>query len=73
MPTCHGQRPANAVEVEFVAGYGDASSVPDALKQGLLLWIKLMVADRNWLFELGEPTPGLIEFNRHDVPSPVVS
>jgi hypothetical protein len=68
-----GLRPANAVEIEFVAGYGDASTVPDALKQGMLLWIKLLVADRNWLFEQGESTAGLIEFNRIDVPPPVVS
>lgn len=68
-----GLRPASAVEVEFAAGYGDASAVPDALKQGMLWWIKLLVADRNWLFELGEPTPGLIEFNRSDLPQPVVS
>jgi uncharacterized phiE125 gp8 family phage protein len=68
-----GLRPANSVEIEFVAGYGDASAVPDALKQGLLLWIKLLYADRNWLFELGESTAGLIEFNRSDVPPPVAS
>ncbi len=68
-----GLRPANAVEIEFVAGYGDASAVPDALKQGMLLWIKLLVADRNWLFELGESTAGLIEFNRNDVPPQVAS
>jgi uncharacterized phiE125 gp8 family phage protein len=68
-----GLRPANAVEIEFLAGYGDASAVPDALKQGMLLWIKLLYADRNWLFELGESTAGLIEFNRGDVPPSVVS
>lgn len=68
-----GLRPANAIEIEFVAGYGEASAVPDALKQGMLLWIKLLYADRNWLFELGESTAGLIEFNRGDVPPPVVS
>lgn len=68
-----GLRQANAIEIEFVAGYGDASAVPDALKQGMLLWIKLLYADRNWLFELGESTAGLIEFNRSDVPPPVVS
>ena len=66
-------RPANAVEIEFVAGYGDASAVPAALKQGMLLWIKLLYADRNWLFEQGESTAGLLEFNHCDVPSPVVS
>ena len=66
-------RPANSVEIEFVAGYGDASAVPAALKQGMLLWIKLLYADRNWLLEQGESTAGLIEFNRSDIPSPVVS
>ena len=68
-----GLRPANAVEIEFLAGYGDASAVPDALKQGMLLWIKLLYGDRNWLFELGESTAGLIEFNRSNVPPPVAS
>lgn len=68
-----GLRPANAVEIEFIAGYGEASAVPDALKQGMLLWIKLLYADRNWLFEQGESTAGLVEFNRSDVPPPVVS
>ncbi|NIQ97538.1 MAG: hypothetical protein GWN87_27705 [Desulfuromonadales bacterium] len=68
-----GLRPANGVEIEFVAGYGDAASVPDALKQGLLLWIKGLYANRNWLFELGESIPGLAEFNQHDVPPPVAS
>lgn len=68
-----GLRPANALEIEFVAGYGDASAVPDALKQGMLLWIKLLAADRNWLFELGESTAGLIEFNRSDLPPQVIS
>ena len=68
-----GLRPANAVEIEFVAGYGNASAVPDALKQGMLLWVKLLVADRNWLFEQGESTAGLIEFNQHDVPPQVAS
>ncbi len=66
-------RSVNAVEIEFAAGYGDASAVPDALKQGMLLWIKLLYADKNWLFELGESTAGLIEFNYSDVPPPVVS
>ena len=68
-----GLRPANSVEIEFIAGYGDASAVPGALKQGILIWIKLLYADRNWLFELGESTAGLIEFNRSDVPTPVAS
>lgn len=68
-----GLRPANAVEIEFVAGYGDASAVPDALKQGMLLWVKLLYGDRNWLFELGESTAGLVEFNRQDIPQPVTS
>ena len=68
-----GLRPANAVEIEFIAGYGEASAVPDALKQGMLLWIKLLYANRNWLFEQGESTAGLIEFNRDDVPPPVAS
>jgi len=66
-----GLRSVNAVEIEFVAGYGNASAVPDAIKQGILLWIKLLFADKSKLFESDESTPGLAEINRVPIP-PVV-
>lgn len=66
-------RPVNGVEIEFVAGYGAAVDVPDALKQGLLLWIKLLYSDKAWLFETDRSVPGLIELNRHQVPPQVAS
>ncbi len=68
-----GLREANAVEVEFVAGFGSAALVPDLLKQGMLLWIKLLYADKKWLFESGEPISGLLEFNRNALPAQVES
>ncbi len=66
-------RSVNAVEIQFVAGYGDASSVPDALKQGMLLWIKLLFADKGKLFESDESTAGLVELNREPLPPQVQS
>ena len=39
-----GLRSVNAVEIEFTAGYGTATDVPEAIKQGILLWIKLLFA-----------------------------
>jgi uncharacterized phiE125 gp8 family phage protein len=63
-------RTVNAVEIEFSAGYGSAVDVPDAIKQGILLWIKLLFADKSKLFESDESTSGLAEFNR--VPIPLV-
>ena len=66
-----GLRPVNAVEIEFSAGYGNASDVPDSIKQGVLLWIKLLFADKSKLFESDESTPGLAEINRVPIP-PVV-
>lgn len=65
-----GLRGINGVEIEFVAGYGDASAVPEPIKQGMLLWIKFLFADKSKLFESDESTPGLLEVNR--VPIPVV-
>ncbi len=64
-------RSVNAVEIEFAAGYGNASDVPDSIKQGILLWIKLLFADKSKLFESDESTPGLAEINRAPIP-PVV-
>jgi len=66
-----GLRFINAVEIEFTAGYGNATDVPDAIKQGILLWIKLLFADKSKLFESDESTPGLAEINRTPIP-PVV-
>lgn len=66
-------RPVNGIEIEFVAGYGAASAVPDALKQGMLLWIKLLYSDKAWLFETDRSVPGLIELNRNQVPPQVAS
>lgn len=64
-------RNANPVEVEYVAGYGDAADVPEALRQGMLLWLRLLYADKTWLFDSGAPVPGLPGFNREDLPLPV--
>lgn len=64
-------RIARSIEIEFVAGYGDAADVPAALRQGMLLWIRLLYADKTWLFESGAPVPGLPEFNRDELPLPV--
>lgn len=63
-------RAVNAVEIEFSAGYGSADAVPDSIKQGILLWMKLLFADKSKLFESDESTSGLADFNR--VPIPLV-
>lgn len=65
-----GLRGVNAVEIEFVAGFGNAADVPESIKQGMLLWVKLLFTDKSKLFESDESTPGLIEINR--VPLPAV-
>ncbi len=66
-------RPVNGIEIEFLAGYGAASAVPDSLKQGMLLWIKLLYSDKAWLFETDRSVPGLIELNRSQVPPQAAS
>lgn len=66
-----GLRGINAVEIEFVAGYGNAFDVPESIKQGMLLWIKLLFADKSKLFESDESTPGLLEINRVPIPAVV--
>jgi uncharacterized phiE125 gp8 family phage protein len=66
-----GLRGINAVEIEFVAGYGNAADVPESIKQGMLLWIKLLFADKSKLFESDESTPGLLEINRVPIPAVV--
>jgi uncharacterized phiE125 gp8 family phage protein len=68
-----GLRAVNAVEIEFVAGYGVASQVPEPIKQGILLWIKLMFANKSKLYESDESTPGLLEMNRDAIPVPVAA
>lgn len=66
-----GLRGINAVEIEFIAGYGNAADVPESIKQGMLLWIKLLFADKSKLFESDESTPGLLEINRVPIPAVV--
>ncbi len=64
-------RKINALEVEFVAGFGAASDVPETIKQGILQWIKLLFANKSKLYESDESTPGLLESNRIPIPSAV--
>jgi hypothetical protein len=46
----------NAVQVEFIAGYGDtAGTVPDGLKQGMLFLLKTLFAAKSKAFESDEP------------------
>ncbi|MBT5551702.1 MAG: hypothetical protein HOJ79_14625 [Nitrospina sp.] len=65
-------RRINALEVEFVAGFGGASSVPEPIKQGILQWIKLLFANKSKLFESDESTSGLLELNRLPIPPAVM-
>jgi uncharacterized phiE125 gp8 family phage protein len=67
-----GLRRINALEVEFVAGFGDASNVPEPIKQGILQWIKLLFANKSKLFESDESTSGLLELNRIPIPPAVM-
>lgn len=66
-----GLRTANAVEIEFVCGYGAASAVPESIKQGLLVWTQLLYANQKWLFETGEEVTGLAAMNRDHLPAQV--
>jgi uncharacterized phiE125 gp8 family phage protein len=65
-------RRINALELEFVAGFGSASIVPDAIKQGILQWVKLLFANKSKLFESDESTSGLLELNRIPIPTTVM-
>lgn len=65
-------RKINALEVEFIAGFGGASSVPEPIKQGILQWIKLLFANKSKLYESDESTAGLLEFNRIPIPPAVM-
>jgi uncharacterized phiE125 gp8 family phage protein len=64
-------RGINALEIEFVAGFGEPTNVPEPIKQGILQWIKLLYANKSKLFESDESTSGLLELNRIPIP-PVV-
>jgi uncharacterized phiE125 gp8 family phage protein len=65
-------RRINALDVEFVAGFGGASDVPEPIKQGILQWIKLLFANKSKLFESDESTSGLLELNRLPIPPAVM-
>ncbi|MBC8287648.1 MAG: phage head-tail connector protein [Nitrospinae bacterium] len=67
-----GLRRINSIEIEFVAGFGDASSVPETIKQGILQWIKLLFANKSKLYESDESTSGLLELNRVPIPPTVM-
>lgn len=65
-------RRINALEIEFVAGFGDESSVPETIKQGILQWVKLLFANKSKLYESDESTSGLLELNRVPIPPAVM-
>ena len=65
-------RRMNALEIEFVAGFGDESSVPESIKQGILQWVKLLFANKSKLYESDESTSGLLEMNRIAIPPAVM-
>lgn len=65
-------RRMNALEIEFVAGFGDVSSVPETIKQGILQWVKLLFANKSKLYESDESTSGLLELNRVPIPPAVM-
>lgn len=67
-----GLRKINTLETEFVSGFGDASSVPESIKQGILQWVKLLFANKSKLYESDESTSGLIELNRIPIPPAVM-
>ena len=66
-------RKMNALEIEFVAGFGDESSVPEPIKQGILQWVKLLFANKSKLYEPDESTSGLLELNRLLIPPAVMA
>lgn len=65
-------RKINALEIEFVSGFGDAASVPETIKQGILQWVKLLFANKSKLYESDESTSGLLELNRIPIPTAVM-
>lgn len=53
-------RSYNAVEVEFISGYGSAaSSIPDGIRQGINVLIKTLFIAKSKLFESDEATGGV--------------
>jgi uncharacterized phiE125 gp8 family phage protein len=69
-----GLRRMNAVEIEFISGYGDASAVPQSIKQGMLLWIKLLMANKSKLFESDDNSSNsLSELNLKEVPPQIMA
>ncbi len=60
-------RETQAVEAECVLGYGAASAVPQSIRQALLIWIKLLVANKSRLYE-EENARGLVELNTTFIP-----
>jgi uncharacterized phiE125 gp8 family phage protein len=65
-------RRMNALEIEFVAGFGDESNVPESINQGILQWVKLLFANKSKLYESDESTLGLLELNRIPIPPAVM-
>jgi uncharacterized phiE125 gp8 family phage protein len=63
-----GLRSANAIEIEFTAGYGSASEVPAAMREGILLWMKILFAGKSKLFESDESTPALANLHNTAIP-----
>ena len=68
----NGLRRMNVLEIEFVTGFGDESSVPETIKQGILQWVKLLFANKSKLYESDESTSGLLELNRVPIPPAVM-
>jgi len=46
-------RPYHGIEIVYVAGYGDATAVPQALKQGMLAHIAFLYEQRGDTFNVG--------------------
>lgn len=54
-----GLRYYKAIEIEFVAGYGTASTVPEDLKMGMYQLLKAMFAAKSRLFESDNEVAGI--------------
>ncbi|QPJ64590.1 MAG: hypothetical protein G3M78_03935 [Candidatus Nitrohelix vancouverensis] len=66
-------RSVRAVEVQYVAGYGDATAVPAAIREGLLLWLKVLFAGRTKLLESDESSNGLVDLHKMEMPPQTLS
>ena len=64
-------RSISSVQIEFIAGYGLASAVPDAIKQGIYLWIKLIKANRASLYKDEDESGALATANLGTIPPQV--